>query len=217
VGHNSCVQPKLAATVVVARQAGPGVEVLLLRRAPGSRFAPGYVVFPGGVVDAGDERLALRWFGDRAERTRACAVRELGEEAGLAVTGEGVRPLGPDSTIDDAVDASPPSADALHEMARWLAPEILPVRFDAWFYAVAAGPEAVPDPDGIEVDLAWWMRPADALRRFPLWRALMWPTYRTLQALTECSSVDDVLRLHVVQEPPPESLLAAAVSPEWRG
>jgi 8-oxo-dGTP pyrophosphatase MutT (NUDIX family) len=210
------VEPRLAATVVAARPGDDGVEVLLLRRAAASRFAPGYVVFPGGVVDVGDEMSALRWFGDRAKRTRACAVRELGEEARLALTAGGVRRLEPGETVEQAVDPSPPQPAALHEMARWLAPEFLPVRFDAWFYGVAAGPDADPVPDDIEVDRAWWMRPADALRRFPLWRALMWPTYRILHAMTACSAVDEVLRLEVPQEPPPESLLARGVSPEWR-
>lgn len=202
--------------MVAARPGDDGVEVLLLQRAPASRFAPGYVVFPGGVVDGGDELLALRWFGDRAERTRACAVRELAEEARLALTADGVRRLEPGETVERAVDPSPPPPAALHDMARWLAPEFLAVRFDAWFYAVDAGPAAEAVPDEIEVDRAWWMGPADALRRFPLSRSLMWPTYRTLHALTACSAVDEVLRLEVPQEPPPESLLAPAVSPEWR-
>src|SRR5207247_1208720 len=149
-----------------------GVEGLLLRRTAASRFAPGYVVFPGGVVDAGDELLALRWFGDRSERTRACAVRELGEEARLALTTDGVRRLEPGEAIEQAVDPSPPPPAALHEMARWMAPEFLAVRFDATFYAVAVGPDAVAVPDQIEVDRAWWLRPAEALRRFTLWRKL---------------------------------------------
>lgn len=201
---------------MAARPGERGVEVLLMRRAPASRFAPGYVVFPGGVVDAGDELLALRWFGDRSERTRACAVRELGEEARLALTADGVRRLEPGEAIERAVDPAPPPPAALHEMARWMAPEFLAFRFDATFYAVAVGPDAVPVPDQIEVDRAWWLRPAEALRRFPLWRELMWPTYRTLHALAGCSSVEDVLGLEVPQEPPLESLLARAVSPEWR-
>jgi 8-oxo-dGTP pyrophosphatase MutT (NUDIX family) len=211
------VEPRTAATVVVARPASEGVEVLLLRRASGSRFAPGYVVFPGGVVEARDEDLAARWFGDRSEHVRACAVRELGEEARLALTGGGLRSLAEGETVEGAVGTSPPSRDALPEMARWLAPESLAVRFDAWFFAVAARPDTPATPDRVEVDRAWWERPSDALRRFPLWRSLMWPTYRTLQALAGCSTVDDVLRLRVTQERPPESLVAQAVSPEWRG
>jgi len=212
------MDPRLAATVVVARPASEpaGVEVLLLRRSAASRFAPGYVVFPGGVVDLADERLATEWFGDPGEAVRACAVRELAEEAGLIMTARGLLPLAHGESIGHAVAAAPPSPDALPEMARWLAPEFLAVRFDAWFYAVAAPAGTEATPDMVEVDLAWWERPADALARHPLWTALMWPTYRTLEALAECESVDDVLRLRVPQEPPPESLLAGYTSPEYR-
>jgi 8-oxo-dGTP pyrophosphatase MutT (NUDIX family) len=210
------MEPRPAATVVVARPGSSGLEVLLLRRSPASRFAPGYVVFPGGVVDPGDQRRAVAWFGDAGEAVRACAVRELAEEANLVLTAGGPAPLAPGASIDDVVATSPPAREALHEMARWRAPEILPVRFDAWFYAVAAPAGTTAAPDMVEVDRAWWERPADALARHPLWTALMWPTYRTLEALAVCSSVDEVVRLRVPQEQPPESLLATYTSPEWQ-
>ena len=58
----------------------------MLRRGRESRFLPGYVVFPGGAVDAGDPERAARWFGTPNEAARAAAVRELAEEAGLVVT-----------------------------------------------------------------------------------------------------------------------------------
>ena len=210
------MEPRPAATVVVARPGGSGVEVLLLRRAPASRFAPGYVVFPGGVVDAGDRRLASSWFGDQGEAVRACAVRELAEEAGLALTASGLRPLDRGESIEAAIRAAPPRPDALHEMARWRAPEVVPKRFDAWFFAVAAPAGATARPDMVEVDDAWWEAPADALARHELWASLMWPTYRTLEALTGCSSVDGVLSLRVPQEAPPPELLATYRAPEWR-
>src|SRR6266498_468453 len=82
-----------AATIVVARPGephGPRVEVLLLRRSARSRFAAGFVVFPGGVVEDGDAELAARWFGSRDELSRACAVRELAEETGLVATAGGL-------------------------------------------------------------------------------------------------------------------------------
>jgi hypothetical protein len=101
-------------------------------------------------------------------------------------------------------------------MGRWRAPEVLAVRFDAWFYATPADAGTAATPDMVEVDLAWWERPAEALGRFQLWTELMWPTYRTLEALAGCSSVDEVLTLEVPQEPPPAALLATFVPPERR-
>src|SRR6184192_2756413 len=90
-GAGGPATPRRAATVVVVRSVdGGGVEVLVLRRSRSSRFAPGFVVFPGGAVDDGDRELARRWFGSPTELDRACAVRELREEAGLVLGSDGI-------------------------------------------------------------------------------------------------------------------------------
>jgi 8-oxo-dGTP pyrophosphatase MutT (NUDIX family) len=197
-----------AATVVVARPAavhasGPtGIEVLVLRRSAGSPFAPGFVVFPGGTVEASDAVLAERWFGTRAEAARACALRELAEEAGLVMTGRSLVE-GPGRRPGDA-GLLPPQGGELPEIGRWIAPEFLPVRFDARFYAASASRGLEPVPDGVEIVDAWWAAPAallEAERDGAV--ALAWPTARTLEALAECAKVHDALRLHVAQVPPP--------------
>jgi 8-oxo-dGTP pyrophosphatase MutT (NUDIX family) len=195
-----------AATVVVAR-AGEGeaegpVEVLALRRSEESRFAPSFVVFPGGVVEEGDAELARRWFGRPGEEARACALRELAEESGLVLTAAGL--VEAPGRLPGDPGLEPPPVSAIPEMARWVAPEFLPTRFDARFFAVAAGPDLRARPDGVEVDRAWWAAPAELLagqRRGGV--ALMWPTLKTLEALATCGSVDDVLALRVEQVPPP--------------
>ncbi len=193
------MEPRPAATVIVARPDDGGVEVLAIRRGADSRFAPGFVVFPGGVVDQEDAALAARLFGDRNEAPRACALRELYEETGLLIGVDGVTaPRGHPPFADLRFD--PPRPEVLVEVARWVAPEFLEVRFDARFYATPAPPGVEPAADGAEVDAAWWARPGDALeagRRgdFPL----MWPTLVTLHALTDCRGVDDVLALRVRQ------------------
>jgi 8-oxo-dGTP pyrophosphatase MutT (NUDIX family) len=199
--------------VVVAREGTDGIEVAVLRRTASNRFAPGFVVFPGGAVDGGDERLAARWFGDESEAARACAVRELGEETGLALTQSGLRPVDPGDDPVEAVSASPPPAAALAEIARWIAPEFLAVRFDAVFFAVPADAALPLRPDGTEEDRAWWARPTDVLAEGKLYETLMWPTYRTLEALARCRSVGDVLALSVPQEAPPRG--GRGRSPEW--
>jgi 8-oxo-dGTP pyrophosphatase MutT (NUDIX family) len=210
------VEPKPAATVVVTRASArppAGVEVLLLRRAARSRFAPGFVVFPGGAQEPGDEDLAERWFGDAREVSRACAVRELAEETGLVLTGSGLRELATSERPFDAIAVDPPAHEQLHEVARWVAPEFLTVRFDASFFAVAATGGLDVHPDGVETDLGWWARPGDVLAEHGLFETLMWPTYRTLQAIEECASVDEVLGLRIRQGEPP--LRGASRSPEW--
>jgi 8-oxo-dGTP pyrophosphatase MutT (NUDIX family) len=65
--------PRVAASVIVLRDADAGPEVLLVQRNPEARFMGGAWVFPGGAVHDGD--------GDPA----ATAVRELEEEAGVVI------------------------------------------------------------------------------------------------------------------------------------
>jgi recombination protein RecT len=193
------MDPRPAATVVVAR---PGVEVLVLRRAARSRFAPGFVVFPGGTVDEADAALAERWFGTSDETPRACVLRELAEETGLVMTAGGLVEAPGCLPGDDGLP--PPAVTDVPEMARWIAPEFLPKRFDARFFALPAPPGLTPTPDEVEVEAVWWAPPASVLAQAAEGSySLMWPTLRTLQALAECRSVEDVLALRVPAEPPP--------------
>jgi 8-oxo-dGTP pyrophosphatase MutT (NUDIX family) len=200
----SVQEPRPAATVIAARPAGTAegagaaVEILVLQRSSGSRFLPGYVVFPGGAVDPGDAELAERWFGDRAESTRACAVRELAEETGLALTSGGLVPAAGDELA--RVHEAPPPSRALHQISHWIAPEDVPVRFDARFFAVAARSGVDPRPDGGEADRAWWVDPRALLRDFEAERcSLYWPTLKTVEALAECAAVEEVLALDLPQ------------------
>ncbi len=65
--------PRESSSTILLRDSAEGVEVLLVRRNPGSRFMGGAWVFPGGAVadgDAGPEETA---------------IRELREEAGIAL------------------------------------------------------------------------------------------------------------------------------------
>jgi 8-oxo-dGTP pyrophosphatase MutT (NUDIX family) len=189
--------------VIAARRGANGVEVLVLKRGREHRFLPGYLAFPGGAVEPQDGGLASRWFGSSAESGRACAVRELVEEAGLALTGAGLVSVAGDDRGLSAVHALPPPADALREISHWVAPEQVPVRFDARFFAVDALAGLEPDPDGAEAERAWWARPAHVLRDFAEGRCdLYWPTLKTMEVLARCHTVDDVLALHVPQVEP---------------
>jgi 8-oxo-dGTP pyrophosphatase MutT (NUDIX family) len=200
-----------AATIVLARDSAPapGVEVLVLRRSTVSRFAPGFVVFPGGSVSTEDADLAVRWFGDASQSPRACALRELAEEAGLVLTADGVREAR--GRLGGGPDLPPPSPSQVAELARWIAPEFLPVRFDARFFGAVAAPGLHPEPDGVEIDHAWWARPREVLEAADRGEApLMWPTLTFLRALAGCRSAADALMLRVPQvEPGPEARFPA--------
>lgn len=203
--HDERMEARPAATVIVLRP-GPGprdaLEFLLLRRSPISRFAPGFVVFPGGSVEEGDAGLSERWFGTADHVARACAVRELAEEAGLVLTRTALVEAPGRLPGDPGMD--PPDPAQLPEVARWIAPEFLPVRFDARFFALSSGREVTPRPDGLEADQAWWSTAEAVLEAGRRGEApLMWPTLKMLEALTACRSPRDVLDLHVDQVAPP--------------
>jgi 8-oxo-dGTP pyrophosphatase MutT (NUDIX family) len=193
---------RAAASLIAARAARTGVEVLVVRRSARSTFLPGYLVFPGGAVEARDQALAARWFGAEAEAPRATAVRELGEEAGLAATSAGVRAAeGADPLA--LVDAAPPRPRDLPEISRWVAPGTVPVRFDARFFAAAASARDRPTADDVEAEAVAWERPADIIERWAAGECLLyWPTMKLMEALARCSSVDELLALHVPQQEP---------------
>jgi 8-oxo-dGTP pyrophosphatase MutT (NUDIX family) len=164
------VTPRPASTVILLRRSGKhktrGLQVLLVQRNPKARFMPGVWVFPGGAVDAGDHSA------DDESTYRACAARELHEEAGIDL-GEG-----PEMIL----------------WSRWVTPEVVPIRFDTWFYLALAPPHSPPQPDGAETVDAGWFEPADALARH---RAgdfdLVFPTIKNLEGLAEFATAEEAL------------------------
>ena len=197
------MEPRPAATVIVVRPAPSGIEALILTRGAGTTFAPGFRVFPGGIVDPEDADLARRLFEDPSEAARACGVRELYEETGILLTANGPVTREPGASLD-RLEFPPPVPSAMPEVAHWVAPEFLEVRFDARFFAVAAPPGLDPVIDGHEIEAAAWMPPGEVLVAAEAGDGqLMWPTFITLQRLAGCRTVEDVLALRVPQVPAP--------------
>ncbi len=197
-----------AASIICVRERRGGPEVLVVQRSLESRFLPGYVAFPGGAVEDIDAEHAVRWFGSAGEAPRAAAVRELLEEVGLVLSAGG---LGPPEGRDPfaGVHVAPPSTGQLPEMAHWIAPPIVPVRFDARYYAVAAGSAADPVPDGVEASAAWWVAPQRLLAEWEREeRKLYWPTFVTVRHLAACASVDEVLALRFATREPNDDEIA---------
>jgi 8-oxo-dGTP pyrophosphatase MutT (NUDIX family) len=204
-----------AASVIAARDGAAGLEVLVVQRGGSTRFLPGYVAFPGGSTDESDASLAERWFGDRAELARACAVRELFEEVGLALTADGLVEAG-GSPLESL--GRPPRIEQLSEIAHWVAPAEVPVRFDARYFAVEAPVGLRPAPDGAETADAWWASPSDLLED---WRAerrkLYWPTYFTMRTIAPCSTVAELIALRIrTREPGPADLEGVPRSTFWQ-
>ena len=131
------VTPRPAASVVLMRRGGKhgqrALEVLLLQRDPNAAFFPGAWVFPGGACDPED--------GEGPDSYRACAIRELREEAGIELSVE----------------------EEMVPFCRFITPEVVPRRFDAWFFLALAPAHTPPKVDGSEIVDARWFRPAAAL------------------------------------------------------
>ena len=150
--------------------------------------------------------LARRWFGDGDESARASAVRELLEEVGLALTSDGLRQAAHDDV--GTIDASPPDVAALRAIARWIAPEDVPVRFDATYFAVASSAGIEPTPDDSEIVAAWWVSPGELLADWEVEKVqLYWPTYFTMRSLETCASVEEVLAIDLVTREPDDDEL----------
>lgn len=174
-----------AATVILIRRDDGGQpRVLMGQRGASAAFMPSKFVFPGGAVDPADHALAARHplpagLAARLEMRAPAgiggalalaAIRELWEEAGLALAHSGAAP---DSA---ALDAAPepwrdflargwqPAPEALGFVFRAITPPGRPRRFDARFFmadagALAAGPDAFEDIDHELGHLSWLTLP----------------------------------------------------------
>ncbi len=163
--------PRPAASVVLLRRGGQhrdrALEVLLLKRTEKAKFMPGVWVFPGGSVDDGD--------GEDEARFKACAVRELEEEAGIAL----------------------PPDEELVLFSRWITPEVISRRFDAWFFLALAPAHTPPRPDGVETVEAAWFEPLKALSAQAASEiVLAFPTIKQLEALLPFQTSEEAIAAH---------------------
>lgn len=164
-------EPRPAASVVLLRRGGKHgdreLEVLLLKRSEQAKFMPNVWVFPGGAVDPDD--------GEEEAGYRACAVRELAEEAAIEL----------------------PDEEELVLFSRWITPEVISRRFDAWFFLALAPAHTPPKPDGVETTEAAWFRPAAALEAQVEGEiVLAFPTISQLQSLLPYRTSDEALAAH---------------------
>lgn len=166
VANQQPPEPRPAATIILLRDGGDGLETCLVRRNLEARFMPGVWVFPGGAVEEGDGDDA-----DLETAHRRCAARELAEEAAVRVDPESLVPY-----------------------SRWITPKVVPIRFDTRFYLASHPGDSEPEVDGEEVIDWGWFEPAGALSRHSAGEIeLVFPTIKHLESLTGFSSVDAAL------------------------
>jgi len=146
--------PRQAAAVILLRGGDESLEVLLVRRTPRARFMAGVWVFPGGAVDA-DE-------GEGDAGHRIAAVRELREEAGIALEDPG----------------------ALVKFSQWVTPPEIVTRFDTHFFLAELPDGQAPRVDGSEIVDHRWLTPRDALAALEREElTLVFPTIKQLEQL----------------------------------
>jgi 8-oxo-dGTP pyrophosphatase MutT (NUDIX family) len=91
---------------------------------------------------------------------------------------------------EEAAVSIGPGADALVPFSRWITPAEVKLRFDTFFYAVEAPPDAEPVVDGEECVDARWLRPVDALAAHERGELmLVFPTIKHLEQLAATPSV----------------------------
>jgi 8-oxo-dGTP pyrophosphatase MutT (NUDIX family) len=157
-------RPRPAATVILIRGGAEKLELLLVRRNPQARLLGGVWVFPGGSLIPED--------GEGQDGLMAAARRELTEETGISLN----------------------PTDQLVAFMRWITPETVRPRFDAWFYLAVADASAVTNVDGEEIVDAVWIAPGEALTRSPeeSW-SLAFPTVQQLRQLAKFRSAEELI------------------------
>jgi 8-oxo-dGTP pyrophosphatase MutT (NUDIX family) len=101
---------------------------------------------------------------EEGETAEECAARELAEEAGIELGAEA----------------------ELVAWSRWITPEVVPIRFDTYFFVALAAPHAKPEADGGEITDVRWVEPQAALDSHAAGELkLVFPTIKTLETLLE--------------------------------
>ena len=156
-----------AATVVLLRDGGEGLEALLVQRSQAVKHMGGMWVFPGGKVDDGD----CPGNGSDHDAAINAAIRETSEEVGLVI-----------------------SAEQLVYLSHWTTPEGAKKRFSTWFFLAILDDDQEVQVDGGEIANHRWIKPhialaetadeAEALRLMP-------PTFVSLTDISVYNSCED--------------------------
>jgi 8-oxo-dGTP pyrophosphatase MutT (NUDIX family) len=102
-------------------------------------------------------------------------VRELAEEAAIEL----------------------PAGEELVLFSRWITPEVISRRFDAWFFLALAPAHSPPKPDGVETVDAGWFKPSAALAAQGAGElALAFPTVMQLESLLPFRTSDEAIEAH---------------------
>ena len=212
---------RLAATILLLRDGGQGMEVFMVVRHQQIDFASGALVFPGGKLAAGDAdaRAHARCIGIEKLTAdeialRVGAIREAFEESGIllarpskggVLSAERLEALGTkyrrgldrgEIAIADQLETEDLVLDcgALVPFAHWVTPTFMPKRFDTYFFLAVAPADQAGAHDGHEtVDSAWLTPPTIVADELAGRRTLVPATLLNVKKLGNSTSVKDAL------------------------
>jgi 8-oxo-dGTP pyrophosphatase MutT (NUDIX family) len=209
-----------AATILLLRGDHSVLEVFMVVRHHQIDFASGALVFPGGKVDPQDEdpALATRCDGASADPTQRtlqiAAIREAFEECGVLLarrTGESrlvpgdvlarlepyrMRLVKNEVSLLDFLRENDLrlACDQLTPFAHWVTPEMMPKRFDTYFYLAEAPHDHLALHDGHESVDSVWITPQAAIEGARSQRyTVIFPTLRNVEKLGHARSPADAI------------------------
>jgi 8-oxo-dGTP pyrophosphatase MutT (NUDIX family) len=210
-----------SSTVLMVRDGAAGLEVFMVKRNHAIDFASGALVFPGGKLADGDSdpvlmgRHARPGAFDPALTSFAFgAIREAFEESGLLLArakGDGallsaarVETLGHwreplnrgEKTLRDMAETEglDYALDTLVPFAHWITPDVMPKRFDTWFFLAPAPADQIGVHDGSESVESEWVSAQAALDDWEAkTRIIVFATRMQLVKLARSNAVAEAL------------------------
>lgn len=173
-----------SSTIILIREHKGRVQVLLSHRPAGMSFAAGAFVFPGGKVEMADQMPVTSKTILSAEQIglRRAGVRELREETGLdLMVGEG-----------DEVSV----LENMIPFAHWITPEMMPKRFNTYFYLCGAPDNQDHQKQNDEAISNEWHYPEDVLAQGERGEVyMMFPTILNLQLFVGLKSLKEAMNM----------------------
>lgn len=199
-----------------------GLEVFMVKRNHAIDFASGAMVFPGGKLAQGDSDPVLMGrharpgsFDPQLTPFAFGAIREAFEESGLLLA----RPKGSgkllsaeevekldhwrdplnrgEKSLRDMAEAEglDYALDSLVPFAHWITPEVMPKRFDTWFFLARAPEGQIGVHDGSESVESEWLGAQAALDAWEAkQRVIVFATRMQLVKLARSKTVDEALQ-----------------------
>lgn len=212
-----------SSTVLMVRDGKAGLEVFMVKRNHAIDFASGAMVFPGGKLAEGDSdpvlmgRHARPGAFDPALTSFAFgAIREAFEESGLLLArakgdstllpasrvetlGHWREPLNRgDKTLRDMAETEglDYALDTLIPFAHWITPEVMPKRFDTWFFLAPAPADQIGVHDGSESVESEWVGAQAALDDWEAkTRTIVFATRMQLVKLARASTMAEAIAI----------------------